>query len=281
MTASPARPRGFTLLEVMVALAILVGALYVLVDSQAQALITSRESGRILEASMLAREKMGEVLVLVELEGFGDTDLEEEGDFSDFGSASDDGSTSGLEDLDLGDQYADYAWAWTLRKIDLSLGGGGDLGGMTDSLASQGYWGEQATDEEKSEVLGGGSSSMSDKGRDLSDIGFSPDMIGEMLGNYIRELRVVVWWGDAEDGSEQVELVTHVINPSGVVVTGAEGASTSQAGSEEGGSGRSAAGKSGAQGGKSGAQGGSTSMKRGGRSGGSMSSGSSRQGGRP
>jgi len=269
--------RGFTLVEVMVALAILVGALYVLVDSQAQALLSTREAGRMLTATMLAREKMDEVLVQVELDGFGDTDFEEEGDFADFGAASD------LQDLDLdldfGDEYSDYHWAWTVRQIDLALGGGGDLGGMADGLAGEGYWGEQATDEERSEVLGDKATGTQDQQRDLSDIGVSPDMIGEMLGNYIREVRVVVWWGDEEDGTEQVELVTHVINPFGVVVPGG-GTSASDEGTDASGSRGSSQGSSGTSSGKKG-QGGvpSGGMKSGGRSGGTMKPGTGPRGG--
>ncbi len=274
MTPPFRQARGFTLVEVMVALAILVGALYVLVDSQAQALLSTREAGRMLTATMLAREKMDEVLVQVELDGFGDTDFEEEGDFADFGAASD------LQDLDLdldfGDEFAAYRWAWTIREIDLSLGGDGDLGAMADTLAGDGYWGDQASDEERREVLGDKASSQQDQQRDLSDIGVGADMIGEMLGNYIREVRVVVWWGDDEEGADQVELVTHVINPSGVVVGGIGGAATSEGGASAGDA------KSSGSGGKSGRSGGSTNMKTGSRTGGSSTTKSGgRSGGAP
>jgi hypothetical protein len=42
-------------------------------------------------------------------------------------------------------------------------------------------------------------------------------MISEYLGAYIREVRVLVWWGENEDSVDQVELLTHIINPSGAV----------------------------------------------------------------
>jgi hypothetical protein len=46
-----------------------------------------------------------------------------------------------------------------------------------------------------------------------------------MLGMYIREVRVRVWWGknakEAEELKDQVILVTHVINPTGQIVPGA------------------------------------------------------------
>ena len=49
----------------------------------------------------------------------------------------------------------------------------------------------------------------------------SPEMITEMLSPYIREIVVRVWWGDNEDGVDQVEFTTHAVNPSGVVIPGA------------------------------------------------------------
>ena len=52
---------------------------------------------------------------------------------------------------------------------------------------------------------------------DLSDVGVSGDMISEALSPYIREGRVLVWWGENEDETDQVELVTHIVNPSGQV----------------------------------------------------------------
>ena len=51
-------------------------------------------------------------------------------------------------------------------------------------------------------------------------MGVQPDMITDMLRPYIREVRVMVWWGaEAPDPDKPcedcVELVTHVCNPSG------------------------------------------------------------------
>ena len=42
-------------------------------------------------------------------------------------------------------------------------------------------------------------------------------MITEYLSDYIREVRVMVWWEDFEESGDFVELLTHVVNPSGVV----------------------------------------------------------------
>ena len=51
---------------------------------------------------------------------------------------------------------------------------------------------------------------------DLSDIGISPDMISDYLSDYLREVRVLVWWELDEDEDDQVELLTRRKSP-GVV----------------------------------------------------------------
>ena len=47
----------------------------------------------------------------------------------------------------------------------------------------------------------------------------SPEAISQMLGPYIREVQVRVYWGEDSESSEEdgreVVLITHVINPSG------------------------------------------------------------------
>ena len=56
----------------------------------------------------------------------------------------------------------------------------------------------------------------------------SSEMITEMLTPYIREVRVRVWWGkdaeEAEESGNQVVIVTHQVNPSGIITMGPEGA---------------------------------------------------------
>jgi prepilin-type N-terminal cleavage/methylation domain-containing protein len=197
------RRAGFTLLEVTIAMAIMALQLFVLMSVQSTAGLQTYVADRYGTATFLAREKATEVRLLLEREGFGDSDLEENGDFQDFG----------LEDDDL-DDYADsfeeYRWAYTVREVSLGLAG--DMASMAGDLAGSGYWGDEAEsgDANTGDTPG------------LSDLGVDGDMIGEMLSPYFRELRVRVWWTDIEiDGFDPVEFVTHVINPSGQVVPGA------------------------------------------------------------
>jgi prepilin-type N-terminal cleavage/methylation domain-containing protein len=202
-----ARRVGFTLLEVMIALAILTSGLMVLVDSQAYSVLMTHETDRLLVATMLAGEKMGELQLLTEKQGFSDQDIEESGDFSDFGAEGllEDFQMPDLE-VDLEGSLADYKWAFTLREVDISFP---DMGGAGEQLASSGYWGETSDEI---------SSSSDESSPGLADMGIDSDVITEMLSPYFREVRVRVWWGSNEDELDQVELVSHVINPSGTII---------------------------------------------------------------
>jgi len=194
--------RGFTLLEVVIALGILAISLVVLVDAQATSVDMTLGADRYGTATLLAQEKLTEVQLMLEREGFGEQELEEEGDFDEYGDD--------IDGVDFEDSYADYNWAYTVREIELSLAG--DLMGMAGDLAGTGYWGEAGQDAD----LAAGSGQMGMLGNFLS-----PEMITDALSPYMRELVVRVWWDENEDGIDQVELTTHVVNPSGVVMPGA------------------------------------------------------------
>lgn len=202
---------GFTILEVMVALGLLAVALVVLIDSQATSVIMTLESERIVVGTMLAEQKLAEVELMLETQGFSTQDIEEEGDFSKgvFGEFMP-GGMDGQFDKINSEGFEDYRWAFTVREIDLS--GAGDIMGAAESLSDNGY----------PTPGGGGSGSSNDPqstAPDLGDMGVSGDMISEMLNPYLREVRVLVWWGsDEPDPENQVELTCHMINPTGALV---------------------------------------------------------------
>lgn len=199
--------RGFSLLEVMVALAILVVSLAILLETQASSTIVTRESERVITASDLAYAKLNEAVLFVEEEGFQNSQVSESGDFDDFG----DDATS----MDIRDELEDYHWEYTVTEIDLALAG--DIAGMAGQLQGSGALGEQPAGAPSLASLGEG-------GNPLSQMGMSPDMISEMLAPYIREIKVRVWWGKdskiAEERGDEVVVVTHVVNPSGFVFSG-------------------------------------------------------------
>lgn len=205
------RRAGFTLLEVVIALAILAMALFVLVDAQASAVLVTLDAEKTLVGSYLAQHKMTEATLRLEKEGFKTADVNDEGDFEDFGEDDGLGGMDGAsvgEEMEFGDGFDGYQWAYSIRQVDISLG---DVAGAQETLQSAGF----GPSADQADAAGNQGAA----GMDLADAGIQPDMISEMLSPFIREVRVVVWWG-AEPKSDApcedcVELVTHVINPSG------------------------------------------------------------------
>lgn len=195
---------GFTLLEVIVALGILAVGLMVLVDTQATSLFMVTDTDKTTTATMLAQEKMTEAMLELERDGWSSMDIEEEGVFEDFGNEEFRGESL---HLDATVDYSEFHYAFTVRKIELNLPS--DMGSMADQMTGAGYYGDDQSEQiEESDVSAG---------MDLGDFGISPDMITEYLGDFIREVRVIVWWGENEDETDQIELVHHVINPSGAL----------------------------------------------------------------
>jgi len=195
---------GFTLLEVIISLGILATSLVVLVDTQATAVMSTQEAARLTLATNLAQEKMMEVQLIMEREGFGEQDIEEDGDFDDYGEEDFRGEDLHLS-LDPG-SLDDFKWAYTVRKIELSIPT--NLGDVAGDLAGTGYFGEEGSEMDVGETP------------DLGDMGISPTMVSEHLAKFIREVRILVWWGPNEDELDQIEITTHIINPTGVVSEG-------------------------------------------------------------
>jgi general secretion pathway protein I len=210
------RRRGFSLLEVMIALAILVVSLTILVETQSSAAFITGEAERIVTATDLAALKFDEAVLVVEEEGFQLGDLGESGDFSDLGDEA--------MDLEFGAELEDYHWEWWVSEIDFQLAA--DLVGAAGDLQQSG-------------VLGGGGESAAPDvggGGGLGALGgmVSSDMLTQMISPYIREVRVRVWWGEdsdvAEEDGTEVVLVGHVINPSGQILANPGAAAIDSAG---------------------------------------------------
>lgn len=192
---------GFTLVEIMVALAILAVAMTVLVETQGGAVLATLESERYLVATSLAEEKLAEVQFRLEREGFSQSDIEEGGDFSEYAASF--GGTLNTDDMD----FSEYQWAYTIREVDFALG---DIQGAMGEMQEEGL--VPATESSSGE---GGAA-----GTDLSSM-VPTDQLSDMLSPYVREVRVVVWWGSDDEFSEEggciscVEITTHMVNPSG------------------------------------------------------------------
>lgn len=77
--------RGFTLLEVMIALAILALSLTMLLRSATRSILAGEESHYLTVVTELARHKMSDLEDQLRKDGFAETDQKENGDFSDEG----------------------------------------------------------------------------------------------------------------------------------------------------------------------------------------------------
>jgi general secretion pathway protein I len=220
------RRAGFTLLEVMIALGILVTAMLVLMNAQGSSVLMAVDAQRSTMATMLAEEKMKEIMLNLEHEGWTDQDIDEEGNFEDYGKEDFRGD---VVSVDLTEGLEDYRWAYTVRKIELTIPP--DMGGMAEQLVGSGYYGSEKTEAmQESDKLQDASGQM-----DISQF-ISPEQMSEYLSGYLREVRIRVWWGENEDEDDQVELVHHVVNPTGMVKsTGDENGGAAAGGSGGGG----------------------------------------------
>lgn len=198
--------RGFSLLEVMIALAILVACMVILVESQSTSAQMTKEAQKMITGTGLAQEKVSEVMLVVEKEGFTDQDKCDSGDFSSFGEDE--------SELDFGDELDAYHFQWCISEIDVGIAG--DIAGMAQTMAGSGAIAGTPLPPDAE----GGNAGMP-AGLDLAAFGLGPEMITEMLSKYIREVRVRVWWGKdskaSEESGDEVVIVTHVINPTGAV----------------------------------------------------------------
>lgn len=198
--------RAFSLLEVMIALAILVVCVVILVDSQSTSAQMTSEAQKMLIGTNLAQEKTAEVMLLVEEEGFTDTDKCDSGDFASFGDDE--------LDLEFGDALDVYHWEYCVSEIDIALAG--DIVSMAQGLAGDGAI---AGTPLPSDAAGGGGGLPG--GLDLAMFGLSPEVMSQMLSRYIREVRVRVWWGEdgkkSKESGDEVIVVTHAFNPSGAM----------------------------------------------------------------
>lgn len=121
------RQAGFSLLEVMVAIAILAVSLLAILNFQSTAVLSSGRAQTLTIATMLAQYEMGQILLEFEKE-FGKSRLPDDrtvsGDFSDLG-------------------YPDYRWEVKLRRVDIPApplpeqAAGELVGKITENIAKQ------------------------------------------------------------------------------------------------------------------------------------------------
>jgi general secretion pathway protein I len=206
VSAAPSRGRGFTLLEVMVALALLAAALMAIADLCGNALRNHAYARDLSAATLLARGKMAELTQKYEDQGFKDIDEEEDGDFAD-------------------DGRPDVKWHLVLIRPDPDLSPDqmvAMLAGVADSdpqellaklMGAAGAGGASAGGD-----LSGAAPGASAAGAEAALVSTMLQAqlrtLGETLKSTFREMRLTVSWQDGK-ASHGFTVTTHllVLNP--------------------------------------------------------------------
>jgi len=112
--------KGFTLLEVMISIAILSISLLVLMRFSGNSLVTSGHAEKMTVAAMLARQKMTDVEI----------ELNEQMRKNEF---PDEKSEDGRFD----EPYEDYGWKMEIRRVELPAPVTGEKGSIQDMIGRQ------------------------------------------------------------------------------------------------------------------------------------------------
>ena len=191
--------KGFTLLEVMVALSILAVTLVAISGINANSFESSNYARAITVATMLARGKMIDIEMQVQKDGFSESDKDYKGDFSEEG-------------------YKTMKWEALVRPVEIDVNKllGPLLGGDTEIA------GDKLPDEFKAMIAGLEGSSVDEVSGQQQELGQVQDLIqnggielvfkqvGETLSNSIREITLEIKWGRKGIDEESIRFVQYV-----------------------------------------------------------------------
>lgn len=180
--ACPERSRrGFTLLEIMIAMAILSISLLALYTSMGNSLRISGQAETTNEATQLARQKMSEIIMSLDEDiarGAFPEEKEESGDFE--------------------KPFEKYKWSYVIKKIEIPVlqppGGesGAAVGDSADPAAPK-----DASDQKTTPGLENAAANMA-------------QMVTKKISESVRELKLKVSWGENEEDGENVTITTHL-----------------------------------------------------------------------
>lgn len=170
-----ARARGFSLLEVVIALAILAVSLMMILAANASSLEATARTRDISVATLLARSKMIDLELMLNDEGFPEGERKESGDFKD-------------------DGHGDIKWEATITEVEITLDGMMDL--------CEGFAAEAELDTGFG--AGTGCAGM------LDSIGMMANPLLEELSNSLRLVELKVTWPVGGGYTESIDLRTLV-----------------------------------------------------------------------
>lgn len=173
--------RAFSLLEMMVAIALLSMGLVILLQVQARSIQLAQEAREMTVATMLARGKILDCEADLLKKGFSVGDYDQEGSFEAEG-------------------YAQFHWECHGYKPDMPVPDSGDAAG---AMAGAG--------------AGDAASAAQDQGQDVGMQFLAPilSQMSGILGDSIRELHVIVRWGEADD-MQEMTVTKHVVDKTAV-----------------------------------------------------------------
>lgn len=176
------RSSAFSLLEVMVAMAILSIGLVSLLQVQSRSAQLAMEARELTVATMLARSKLYDCQHDLLKKGFSIGDYDEEGNFDD-------------------DGYPKYYWECHAYAPEMPTGDGvGDMSAASSMLSSNGAGGTADA---------AGAMPGADMGMQM--LGPVIQQMASVMKDSIRELVIIVRWGEGADRQE-LRVATHLID---------------------------------------------------------------------
>ncbi len=174
---------GFTLLEIMIALAILSFSLLSLYSGIGNSLRASAQAEQTEKAVQLARERMAEIRISL------DEEIAR-------GAFPDEKDENGIFEK----PFDDYRWAYTIKKVELpfinpqtlSKEAGLDSGQAEDKTA------EAATGQTNTPGIENAANNLA-------------QTVTKKISESIRELQVSVFWGEEGEGQDKLVLTTHLV----------------------------------------------------------------------
>lgn len=184
MPRQTSRSRGFTLVEVMLAMAILAGVLTGLTLSVTRAVRVANHARLMTTATFLCRQKLVELEDKFIVEGFTDEAgvKEEHGEYKE-------------------DEFKRYTWSRTIERIRLP--NVSDIqAAATKLIQDKQQIGGAASGSPPAGAAGGAGANLG------SNIGGMIGPVKEMLEQGIRRVTVRITWDEAGKGEQKVEVVT-------------------------------------------------------------------------